>query len=107
MLSLPKDTTLLDSVLCLIPHNPPKDYEYEAIQFKRDVVAIWLLCHRRFDYNHGVTTRTIYGFYNTKTKQWHAPINSKTVGDVINIEDATPYTTMPLNLNPLEYALYG
>ena len=25
-------------------------------------------------------------------------------GDVININNASPYTSMPLNLNPLEYA---
>ena len=97
-------------MLSLIPHNPPTDYEYEAVQFKRDVVAVFLLCHRRFDYNGGAPTRTIWGFYNTKTKRWHSPVNSKTVGDPVSLTDTTPYTSMclrtqPLNLNPLEYAL--
>ena len=87
--------------------NPPKGYEYQTVQFKRDIVAIWLLCHRRFIYNHGSPTQTIWGFYNTKTKQFHAPINSKTVGDVVSLKDTSPYTSMPLNLNPLEYALYA
>ena len=101
---LQKDTTQTDCVLSLIPHSPPTNYTYEALQFKRDVIAIWLLCHRRFIYNHGATTRTIWGFYNIKTKRFHAPVNSKTVGDVININNTSPYTSMPLNLNPLEYA---
>ena len=94
-------------MLSLIPHNAPKGYEYQTVSFKRDIVAVWLLCHRRFVYNGGAPTRTIWGFYNTKTKQFHAPINSKTVGDVININNTSPYTSMPLNLNPLEYALYA
>ena len=89
------------------PHIAPEGYEYETVQFKRNIVAVWLLCHRRFVYNGGAPTRTIWGFYNTKTKQFHAPINSKTVGDVININNTSPYTSMPLNLNPLEYALYA
>ena len=92
-------------MLCLIPHNPPTNYTYETVQFKRDVIAVFLLCHRRFIYNHGAPTRTIWGFYNTKTKQWHAPINSKTVGQPVSLKDTSPYTSMPLNLNPLEYAL--
>ena len=91
----------------LKPHTPPEGYEYQTVQFKRDIVAVWLLCHRRFIYNHGAPTRTIWGFYNTKTKQYHAPINSKTVGQVVSLKDTTPYTSMPLNLNPLEHALYA
>ena len=88
-------------------HTPPKGYEYQTVQFKRDVIAVWLLCHRRFIYNGAAPTRTIWGFYNTKTKQYHAPINSKTVGQVVSLKDTTPYSSMPLNLNPLEYALYA
>ena len=91
----------------LKPHTPPEGYEYQTVQFKRDIVAVWLLCHRRFIYNHGAPTRTIWGFYNTKTKQYHAPINSKTIGQVVSLKDTTPYTSMPLNLNPLEHALYA
>ena len=102
-----KEQILSDFVLSLIPHQPPTDYEYEAVQFKRDVIAVFLLCRRRFVYNGGAPTRTIWGFYNTKTKRFHAPINSKTVGDVVQLTNTSPYTSMPLNLNPLEYALYA
>ena len=102
-----KEQTPTDFVLSLIPHQAPKGYEYQTVQFKTNIVAIWLLCHRRFIYNGGSPTRTIWGFYNTKTRQFHAPVNSKTVGDVVSLKDTSPYTSMPLNLNPLEYALYA
>jgi len=87
-----------------LPHTAPEGYSYETLPFKSNIVAVWLLCHRKFVYNGGAPTKTIYAFYNTKTKQFHSPINSKTVGEVININNASPYTSMPLNLNPLEYA---
>ena len=102
-----KEQTLSDCVLSLIPHQPPEGYSYEAVQFKRDIIAVWILCHRRFVYNGGTPTRTIWGFYNTKTKRFYAPINSKTVGEEVSLTDTSPYTSMPLNLNPLEYALYA
>ena len=102
-----KEQILSDCVLSLIPHQPPKGYSYEAIQFKSNIIAVWLLCHRRFVYNGGSPTRTIWGFYNTKTKRFFAPINSKTVGEVVELSNTSPYTSMPLNLNPLEYALYA
>lgn len=97
--------SVLDDYELLVHHDPPKGYSYEQVQFKRDVIAIWLLCHRRFDYNHGAPTRTIWGFYNTKTKRYHAPVNSKTIGKEVRLEDTTPYTSMPLNLNPLMQCL--
>ena len=102
-----KEQILIDSVLSLIPHQPPKGYSYEAIQFKSNIIAVWLLCHRRFVYNGGSPTRTIWGFYNTKTKRFFAPINSKTVGEEVSLTNTSPYTSMPLKLNPLEYALYA
>ena len=102
-----KEQILSDCVLSLIPHQPPKGYSYEAVQFKSNIIAVWLLCHRRFVYNGGTPTHTIWGFYNTKTRRFHAPINSKTVGDEVSLTDTSPYTSMPLNLNPLEYALYA
>jgi len=102
-----KEQTLTDCVLSLIPHQPPKGYEYQTVQFKTNIVAVLLLCHRRFIYNDGAPTRTIWGFYNTKTKRCFAPINSKTVGEQVSLTDTSPYTSMPLKLNPLEYALYA
>ena len=86
------------------PHKPPKGMYYEQTEFKRNVIAIWVHYKRRFDYNLGDPVRCIWGFYNTKTKSYHAPINSSTVGSVVDINKTTPYTAMPLNLNPLELA---
>ena len=100
MPSLPKDTILKDCVLAEF-HEPPTNYSYEKVQFKNNVVAIWILCHRRFIYNDGDITRSIWGFYNTKTKCYHAPINSSKVGSVVELKDTTPYSAMQLNLNPL------
>ena len=99
-----KEQTPTDCVLSLIPHQPPKGYEYQTVQFKSNIIAVWLLCRRRFVYNGGAPTRTIWGFYNTKTKRFHSPINSTKSGNTVDVKSTTPYTAMPLNLNPLEYA---
>ena len=86
-------------------HKAPEGYHYEQEpNFKRNVTAIWLHHHKRYDYNLGKPVKTIWGFYNTKTKQFHAPVNSKTVGSVVIIQNTTPYTAMTLNLTPLEAA---
>jgi len=86
------------------PHKPPKGMYYEQTEFKRNVTAIWVHYKRRFDYNNGDSVRCIWGFYNSKTKSYHAPINSSTVGSVVDINRTTPYSAMQLNLNPLELA---
>jgi len=86
------------------PHKAPTNYCYEFELFKKNIIAIWLRCDLRFDYNNGVPTRTIWGFFDQKTKQYFAPINSKTIGACVNITDTRNYTAMPLKLNPLEAA---
>jgi len=86
------------------PHKAPTNYCYEFEDFKRNIIAIWLRCDLRFDYNLGVPTRTIWGFYDSKNKKYYAPVNSKTIGVCVNIKDTRNYTAMPLKLNPLEAA---
>ena len=86
------------------PHKAPKGYSYEQISFKRNVIAIWIHNHYEFSYSGGGSVASIWGFYNTKTKCYHSPINSKTVGDKVNIEDTTPYSAMILKLTPLQSA---
>ena len=88
-------------------HRPPEGYSYEVLPYKSNVVAVWTVCNPGFVYNGGNAVRCIWGFYNTKKQQYFAPINSKKVGDPVDINDTTPYTAMQLNLNPLEYALYS
>lgn len=86
------------------PHKAPEGYYYEIESFKRNVDAIWIHHHRRFDYNSGDAVRCIWGFYNTKTKEYFAPVNSKTVGKRVNITDTTPYSAMPIKQTPLTAA---
>jgi hypothetical protein len=84
------------------PHKAPKGYSYEFEKdFKRNITAIWLHHHCKYDYNLGKPVRTIWGFYNYKKKQYFSPINSKTIGNLVNIEDTRPHTAMPLKLTIL------
>lgn len=85
-------------------HTAPKGYSYKVVPFKRNVLAIWILFHRRFDYNNGAHVRSIWGFYNTKTKSYHSPINSKTIGNEVDIKCTTPYSAMIPKFTPLEAA---
>ena len=86
------------------PHKAPEGYSYEFEEFKRGVIAIWLYCHRKFDYNNGAPTRTIWGFYKSKTREYFAPVNSKTIGACVNIKNTRNYTAMPIKQTPLEAA---
>ena len=86
------------------PHRAPKGMHYEQTEFKRNVVAIWIHYERRFDYNLGDPVRCIWGFYNTKTRTYYAPINSKTIGRSVDMRNTTPYSAMPLKQTPLEAA---
>jgi len=86
------------------PHKAPEGYSYETESFKRNVISIWIRNHHEFSYNGGGSVRSIWGFYNSKTKSYYAPINSKTVGKQVNIDRTTPYTAMQLKQTPLESA---
>lgn len=81
------------------PHNPPQGYSYEFDTPKRGVVRIWCVNHREFSYT-SEQVRSVWGFYKPKTKQYHAPINSKRVGSVVDIDKTTPYSAMQI-LKPL------
>ena len=83
------------------PHKAPRNYHYEQSQFKRNITAIWICDDRHYDYNNGKSVRCIWGFYNSKTQQWHSPVNSSTVGDVVDPKNTSPYSAMQLKLNPL------
>lgn len=85
-------------------HIAPEGYSYEFESFKRNVISIWLRHHAIYDYNLGKSVRTIWGFYNSKTKSYHSPINSSTVGSVVKIQNTTSYTSMPIQQTPLQAA---
>jgi len=86
------------------PHKAPQNYHYEQTSFKRNITAIWICDDRTYDYNLGKSVRCIWGFYNSKTRKYHSPINSSTVGSVIDPKQTTPYSAMQIKMNPLEAA---
>lgn len=86
------------------PHKAPEGYYYEQIPFKNNVIAIWIVHNRRFDYNLGSPVRCIWGFWSSKTKKYYSPINSKTIGQEVEISQTTPYSAMIPKLSPLEMA---
>jgi hypothetical protein len=87
------------------PHTAPEGYSYEYEKFNNRLIAIWLLCHRHFDYNHGKPTKTIWGFYSPKKKEYYAPINSSKCGDKVRIENTRNYSAMLIHRTPLELAM--
>ena len=85
------------------PHVAPKGYSYEIELFMRNLLAIWICNHGQFSYTDK-TPKSIWGFYDTKTKCYYAPINSSKQGDQVDIKNTTPYSAMQLKLTPLEAA---
>ena len=83
------------------PWKAPDGLYYTQTQFKRNITAIWIHYDRQFDYNNGKPVKCIWGFYCQKTQQWHSPVNSTTVGDVVDPARTTPYSAMMIKLNPL------
>ena len=87
-------------------HEPPKGYHYEVESFRRNVCRICIVNDGTFSYTD-VPPKSVWGFYNTKSRTYSAPINFSKQGDTVDINKTRPYTAMQLNLNPLEAALYG
>ena len=86
------------------PHKAPKNYSYEFETWNASTIRIMLSCSRQFDYNLGARTSTVWGFYKLKKHIYYAPVNAKTIGKQVDIENTTPYTAMPLKQTPLESA---
>jgi len=81
------------------PHAPPQGYSYDFDTPSRGVVRIWIVNHYQFSYT-SEQVKSVWGFYKPKTKKYHAPVNSKKVGDVVDIDNTTPYSAMQI-LKPL------
>jgi len=88
------------------PHKPPKGYSYEVQEYKTNFISIWICNHGKFSYTDK-TPKSIWGFYNTKRKQYYSPINSSKQGDEVDVKNTTPYSSMQLHLNPLEKLFYA
>jgi hypothetical protein len=86
------------------PHKAPKNYSYEFETWNASTIRIMLRCHRKFDYNLGASTATVWGFYKPKKRVYYAPINAKTIGAQVNIEDTRNYSAMPIKQTSLEAA---
>ena len=97
--------TQLSSKIPHFPHEEPEGYSYETKQFKSNVVSIWLHHHYEYVYSSELVS-TIWGFYNTKTKCYYAPIHSTKQGNKVEVSQTTPYSAMPRTLNPLENVWY-
>ena len=78
----------------LLFHQAPEGYHYERTDFKANVSAIWIVNDRHFDYCGCSGVKSIWGFYNSKTKQFYAPKNSKTVRSVVDLNKTTAYSAM-------------
>ena len=85
-------------------HEPPEGYHYEVYQFRRNVHRICIVNDGTFSYTD-VAPKSVWGFYNTKTGKYSAPVNFSKQGDTVDINRTTPYSAMQLNLNPLEQCL--
>jgi hypothetical protein len=88
------------------PHKAPKGYSYVFEDFKRNVTAIWIVNHSHFDYCGKSHVSSIWGFWSHKTGKYYAPVNSKTIGKEVRIEDTSPYSAMQLKLTPLEQCMF-
>ena len=82
------------------PHEPPEGYTYQVKLFKRNVVAIWLHHPDRYNYSSDPVS-TIWGFYNTKSRTYSAPVNATKCGNQVDIKNTRPYTAMPVSYTHL------
>jgi hypothetical protein len=89
------------------PHDPPKNYYYEYEIFDKKNISIWLVYAKKFTYNGGKLTKTIWGFYNKIKDEYYSPINSKKIGKKIKIEETNPYSSMIVKQNMLEKLLFS
>ena len=83
-------------------HLPPEGYFYSFEEYKSGVISIWLNNTRKFDYNLGKPTKTVWGFYKSKTRKYYAPVNSKTIGKEVEFKDTRNYTAMQIKPSPLD-----
>jgi hypothetical protein len=83
-------------------HLPPEGHFYSFEEYKSGVISIWLNNKRKFDYNLGKPTKTVWGFWKIKTNKFFAPINSKTMGKEVEFKNTRNYTAMQIKQSPLD-----
>ena len=70
-------------------HEAPPRFRYRTAKFKANVISIWCDHLDNYCFSNGDQVSTIWGFYNTKKRQYFAPINSKKIGAVVDINSTT------------------
>lgn len=75
-------------------HNPPDGYCYRVREFKSGYLSIWIGNYFPFSYTQDSPVYSIWGFYNVKKKKYFSPINSKSIGNQVDIDATSPYTAM-------------
>ena len=83
-------------------HLPPEGYFYSFEEYQEGIVSIWICNTRKFDYNLGKPTKTVWGFWKIKTNRFFAPINSKTIGKEVEFKNTRNYTAMQIKPSPLD-----
>jgi len=84
------------------PHKAPKNYSYEFEEFNSRTIRIIIWCHLKFGYDLDKPAKSVWGFYNPKKKEYYAPINFKTIGKVVDINDTRPYSAMQIKKQGVE-----
>ena len=80
-------------------HEPPVGYCYRVEKFKKDIYRIDLVYKGEFIYNNGEESKTVWGFYNLKTDEFHSPVNYKKMGKKVKLRDTTSFSAMKINKN--------
>lgn len=106
MKKVKKSESLILSLPESFKHIAPEGYSYEVEEFKHNIISIWIRNHYQFVYNDGASARSIWGFFNTKTGCYHAPINATKQGDSVEFGRTTPYSAMQLKLSILEQCFH-
>ena len=88
-------------------HLPPEGYFYSFEEYKSGVISIWLNNTRKFDYNLVKPTKTVWGFWKSKSNKFFAPINSKTIGKEVEFKNTRNYTAMQIKPSPLDAFFVG
>ena len=78
--------------------NPPKDTPTRLNPLSV-MLSLFGLHPDRYNFTSDDVS-TIWGFYNTKSGTYSAPVNATKCGDSVDISNTRDYTAMQLNLKP-------
>jgi len=89
-----------------LPHQAPQDHRYVISEHNARFWRVDLWHPDKYSYTTKQVT-TIWGFIHKKSNAIYSPVNSKTVGTIIDPKLTTKWTAMkPPKINPLQQ-LFG